>query len=313
MQRVLIPLDGSTLAERAIPAGVFLAKTLQCPLELLHVIEHPLHEDIPEATIRPSTDAVRRDLRAVVQKYHIDIPVSCNVLVGDPVRRLLESSERNPDAIIAMATHGRSGIVRAVLGSVADKVVRGASGPVLLVRPTPAAHNGLFPVSTIMVGLDGSRLSERALPAAIDLARKSGARLHLVGVVESLWTLAYPTSPYDGAPPDPQVIQELDTRLTNEACEYLSDVASRARESGVYVTWDVTHGNPVEELAREAERVSAGVLVTATHGRGGLSRMFHGSVSTGLTARCDVPLLIVPSARLGSADKVRFESMAIVL
>jgi nucleotide-binding universal stress UspA family protein len=313
MKRVIVPLDGSALAEQAIPAGAFLAKQYECSLEFVHIIDQPLRDATPEQIILPSPDSIRKDLESVAARYEIDAPVSFNVLTGDPVQRLLRISERDPDAVIVMATHGRSGVVRALLGSVADKVVRGASGPVVLVRPTSEGSSTTLDVPLVLVALDGSDFAQRSLPYAVDIARRSGAKLHLVRVVESLWTLAYPTSPYDGATPDPYVIQELDEQLTADATRYLTDVAARLREDGVDVTWNVAKGRPVDEINLAAHAVNAGLIVTTTHGRGGVSRMFQGSTATGLIAHSIVPLMIIPAAPVEPKESIRYEPERVLL
>jgi nucleotide-binding universal stress UspA family protein len=313
MKRVIVPLDGSALAEQAIPMGAYLSSLFDSQLELVHVIEQPIRDATPEQIILPSPDTIRKDLMAVAERHEISTPVSCNVLTGDPVQRLLKISERDPDAVIVMATHGRGGAVRALLGSVADKVVRGASGPVVLVRPATDASASTVPVSSILVPLDGSEFAERALPPALEIVRLSGASLHLVRVVESLWTLAYPTSPYDGATPDPYVIQQLDEQLTDDATGYLKGVASRLQAEGAEATWSVARGRPVDEIAVAAHALNAGLIVTTTHGRGGVSRMFQGSVATGLMSHSVLPLMIIPAAPVAPKELIRYEPERVLL
>ncbi len=306
MTRVIVPLDRSALSEQAVPAGVFLSKALDVTLELVHVIEKPITSDGPEVRMYPSPEMVREELDAVIARHNITTPVSVNIIAGDPVQRLLQIGERDPDSILVMATHGRSGVVRTLLGSVADKVVRGASSPVLLVRPTtdiPAPPS----IKKIVVALDGSAFSERALPWAIQVARESGAELHLVRTVESLWPLAYPTTPYDGISIDPETIDRLTLEFTAEATRYLEEAASRLTSEEVTVTWKVTHGRPADEIINEAERVGAGMIVTTTHGRGGLSRVFQGSVATALAAQSRIPLFVIPASVVGMPDELRYE------
>lgn len=313
MKRVIVPMDGSALAEQAIPVGAFLANLYESPLEFVHIIDQPLRDLTPDQIILPPPDTIRKDLESVAARYEIGATVSFNVLSGDPVERLLRISERDPDAVIVMATHGRSGVVRALLGSVADKVVRGASGPVVLVRPTNETRSLTFELPVILVALDGSEFAQRALPHAMDIAKRCGAKVHLVRVVESLWTLAYPTSPYDGATPDPYVIQELDEQLTADATAYLTDVAARLRAEGAQVTWNVATGRPVDEISVAAHAVNAGLIVTTTHGRGGVSRMFQGSTATGLMAHSTVPLMIIPAAPVEPKASIRYEPERVLL
>lgn len=308
MTRIIVPLDRSTLSEHALPAGAFLAQTFGVPLEIVHVIEKPIRQDIPEVTLHPSPESVRTDLEEVAGRYDIGVPVSINVLAGDPVRRLLQIGERDPDTILVMATHGRGGVVRTLLGSVADKVVRGASSPVMLVRPaSDTSPPEPVAIQTVLVALDGSEFSERALPQAVDIARQAGAKLHLLRVVESLWSAGYTGLPYDGMAVDPQIVDAITRDLTAEASSYLTGVADRLKGEGIDVTWSVTEGRPADEIIFEAQRKPAAMIVTTTHGKGGLSRMFQGSVTTGLASLSSVPLLIVPAAKLGAADEMRYQ------
>jgi nucleotide-binding universal stress UspA family protein len=306
MTRVIVPLDRSALSEQAVPMGVFLAKALGVTLELVHVIEKPITEDGPEVRMYPSPDLVRKELESVIDRHQITSPVSVNVITGDPVQRLLQIGERDPNSILVMATHGRSGVVRTLLGSVADKVMRGASSPVLLVRPTTDIPSPPT-INTITVALDGSAFAERALPWAVQLARESGATIHLVRSVESLWPLAYPTTPYDGVSIDPETIDRLTLEFTAEATSYLEEAAKRLTNEGVNVTWKVTHGRPADEIINETERAGAGMIITTTHGRGGLSRVFQGSVATALATQSKVPLFVVPASMIGMPDELRYE------
>lgn len=306
MTRVIVPLDRSALSEQAVPAGVFLSKALDVTLELVHVIEKPITEGATDVRMYPSPEMVRKELEAVIDRYNITTPVSVNTITGDPVQRLLQIGERDPNSILVMATHGRSGVVRTLLGSVADKVMRGASSPVLLVRPTtdiPAPPS----FKKVVVALDGSAFAERALPWAIQVGRESGAEIHLVRVVESLWSLAYPTTPYDGISIDPETIDRLTTEFTAEATKYLETAAERLKGEEVTVTWKVAHGRPTDEIINEAEQTGAGLIITTTHGRGGLSRVFQGSVATGLATQSNVPLLVVPASMISMPDELRYE------
>jgi nucleotide-binding universal stress UspA family protein len=307
MKRVIVPLDGSVLSEHAIPLAAFLAKTLDRELEFVHAIEHPIRDDTPDRMIEPDPATVKQGLLEVAGRYDLAMPAHFSVFVGDPVVRLLRMSERDPDTIIVMATHGRGGFGRMLLGSVADKVVRGAAGPVVLVRPALSEPETFKGLDKLLIPLDGSALAEGVLSHGVELARRTGASLHLVRVVESLWSLAYPTSPYDGAAPDPQVIQDLDEQVKEDARAYLDDMGSRLRAEGIEVTWEVATGRAVDEILFSAGELPADLILTTTHGRGGLSRVFQGSVATSLMTHSTVPLLVLPASSIGVPDATRFE------
>ena len=145
--RLLIPLDGSKTAETALPYARFLAGRLRLPVELLHVIDvAELGRRIPPDKAEFLNDilanAIRRTddyLKSLAATFR-DIPVNCTVEKGAATAELIiDKAAADPGTLIDMATHGYSGIKRWLLGSVSEKVLRGARNPVLLVRATEQA------------------------------------------------------------------------------------------------------------------------------------------------------------------------------
>jgi nucleotide-binding universal stress UspA family protein len=126
--QVLVPLDGSAIAERALAPAVEISQTLGASVSLLHVID-------PEARFEAQTaDQYLNDRAASLQGKVNSITTS--VVAGKPAERILKAVEEQPAHVIAMATHGRSGIARALLGSVTTAVMAAAKVPVLVVGPT---------------------------------------------------------------------------------------------------------------------------------------------------------------------------------
>jgi nucleotide-binding universal stress UspA family protein len=193
-----------------------------------------------------------------------------------------------------MATHGRGNIGRLVFGSVTDKVVRGATTPVVAVRVVAGADDAAAPtLNTIVVALDGSTLSEGALPLAAALARGVGATLHLVRVIEPFWRSTYASVAPEAVYLGEAQVAALEERAESDARAYLDQMASTLRSSGLRVVWETRFGRPAEELARGIETSGADLVVMATHGRGGLSRWALGSVTSELLQRGIAPVMVV--------------------
>ncbi len=194
---ILVPLDGSALAEMALPHAVALARSTGKSLMLLRVVPLPLayNQAIWGAPVPTGVWEISEEAAKSAQEYlartaerlgHLNIEVNTQVLEGDPAAMIIAYTEQHPRvATIAMSTHGRNGLGRWFFGSVAEKVLQAASVPLLLVRssesesaPAPRAlHEARY--DTILVPLDGSPLAELALEPAKKIAVATGAKLIL--------------------------------------------------------------------------------------------------------------------------------------
>ena len=201
-----------------------------------------------------------------------------------------EVTAKNVDLVV-IASHGRGAISRFWLGSVADRFVRQADRPILLVRPDEEnlpALDGDVSVDNLLVPLDGSELSESALTHATEFGELFGSAYHLTRVV------AYPMeleSPY--LPHTAQMNQQVLDEAKDRAAEYLEERAERMRRRGLRVTTSITvdaqagHG-----ILLEAEAVDADGIAMATHGRKGLSRALLGSTADKVLRGTHLPLLL---------------------
>ena len=169
--RLLIPLDGSQIAEQVLPYGRFLAKALAVPVELLGTVDPVPLADFAESWERSDLDGLIAEetkhtsgyLEAAARSF-AGAEVKCSVEKGTPDEVIIEKAAADEKTLIVMATHGRSGIQRWLLGSVADKVLHGASNNLLLVRASEQGKtDGEAVLKTAVVPLDGSVLAERAL------------------------------------------------------------------------------------------------------------------------------------------------------
>ncbi len=310
MKTILVPLDGSALAEQILPYVAALAPLLEARVRLLQVAHEPEAEVLVGAGITSLYGArepfereherarfVLEETLASAESYlaaraaklqDLGIEVSCVAQAGPAAEVIVELAHSPDVALIAMATHGYSGLRRWALGSVADRVVQAASAPVFLIRATQYTPAKPFALERVLVPLDGSGLAEQALPIAQQLATNADAELVLVQAV-SPRVEAYPSLLTQPAPP----YGELLSKLHEYASAQLNIMAERLRAAGTRVTTIVENGHAAEVIVEDATRRHASVIVMATHGRGGLRRWALGSVADKVLHAAAIPLVLV--------------------
>ena len=275
---ILVPLDGSDLAEKALPYAVALAKAQgSASVTLLTVwegTESELGATFPamameiEAKAREHFGSYLQTLRA---RLAATAPVETLVCEGDANEEIDRVADEIGSRALVVATHGRSGIGRWLYGSTASRLLRHSSLPVLAVGPH-ALERGKADVSFthIMVPLDGTPLSEAALPEATALAASLGARLSLVRVVR--WAVqSYPYTLPEAYVP------QVDEELEAGAKAYLRQ--KEAEVKGVDVSAFVVRGAIADGLLDFIEKEAVDLVVMTTHARGGLTRAALGSVA----------------------------------
>ncbi len=207
---------------------------------------------------------------------------------GAPPNAICDYARVDDDDLIVMATHGRSGVIRWTLGSVAEKVLHSTRIPLLLVRPAKAdSATAAAPIRKILVPLDGSELSQSVLPFTESLANSLGAAVVLMRSVPTLWVAAYP----DGFVP---TLYDRILRESREAAHrFLTRLAADAQRTGLEVSRVLTVGDPVDQIVKVAEAESAGLIAMSTHGRSGVGRWVMGSVADAVVRRTTRPVLLV--------------------
>ncbi|HUY98977.1 MAG TPA: universal stress protein [Thermomicrobiaceae bacterium] len=299
MANIVVPLDGSTLSEEALSLARQLASTLGGTLELVHVVE-PV--PLLDLLVSDRYGEAECYLARVAEGVAGAVPVRIRVLGGDPVTELLRYAHQTPDAVIVMSTHGRGGLPRLLLGSVADKVVRGASVPVVVVQRATEVATGR--PRRLLVPLDGSVLSEATLPLAARLGR-DGAAIALVRVVAppAMWS----TGRLDGiaVEPDPEMLDPLMEQARQDARASLQEIARDLRGSGLSVTWEVRFGRPSDEIVRAAETTGSDLILMASHGAGGPRRWAFGSVTDEVLHRSGTAMLVIPPLAQPYARRAR--------
>jgi nucleotide-binding universal stress UspA family protein len=295
-KHLLVPLDGSRLAESALPAAAALAGRFKATVTLLHVIEKNAPELVHGETHLRTVEQALSYLRAVSDRaFPKGISVRCHVHEA-PVRKIAKAivahEEEFHHDLIVMCTHGRGNTSRLVGGSVAQKVIGRGTKPVLILHPSPGAMSAPFTCKSILMPLDDNPEHDRALAAAKSISSAFGAELHLLmvirtaGAVSGKWSQVFRLLP--GA-----TFHMLEMAVP-DAEAFLKRQKAVLEKAGLTVTAAVERGNPVDIIRKTAEESSADLIVLGTHGRFGADAFLSGSVASDVCSRCGQPLLLVP-------------------
>jgi nucleotide-binding universal stress UspA family protein len=314
-RRILVPLDGSKLAEVAVSVAARLAQLARAELEFVLVHEPALSAvPVSDAFVFIEDETVsrereRRYLDEVVGRVQ-DLPqsrISTRLLDGVAGPTLArEITSRQPDLVV-LSTHGRGPLSRMWLGSVTDYLLRHVSVPLLVLKPRDATDSPPpdFHLESILVASDLSPLGEAILQPVSELARLTGARIDLVHVVDSAFGLPVSTFPlaFDAG---------LVEQQREEAEQELARVAAPLRASGLTVETQVTFGAgtamTVAELANEN---GYDLVALTTHGRDGVARALLGSVADKVIRAADKPVLVVrPALKDRRATRARSQGAA---
>ncbi len=298
-RNILIPLDGSPFGEHALPIAYAIAGRAAANVHLVRVHE-PLGSMVPvmaggeggpelEQWQRRLEEGESSYLRGLTEQAPKALRVSARLLHGIVLDALEVDAHRAVADLVVMTTHGRGGIARAWLGSVADGIVRRLNVPVLLVRPGMDAPRPCDEpcFKRIVVPLDGSRLAESVLEPAVDFARLMDARLTLLQVL-----------------PPPYIFDTVEThaaphtsgyaRMREDAGAYLARITGELAGRGVQATAQVlVDPRPAHAIGRFAQESHGELIALATHGRGGATRLLLGSVADKVVRTAPVPVLVL--------------------
>lgn len=294
-EKILVPLDGSDLAEMALPSAQRFAAKLGSDITLIYVSKS---EKNPNAKIdRTYLEQTVQKTKAaadalLAQSGGEGVNVHYAMLCGDPAEQIVDYADQEDIGLITMATLGRSGINRWTLGSVADRVVRATKRPTFLIRaniPNPDyVQQDISYRGKILVSLDGSKESEAILPHVEELAVRLQSDVILLEVRASIPAAVVPSA---WANLDQLEEQAMQRRTAAE--DYLASIAKGLEEKGLTVRTEVRFGNPAEEIITFAEEIPAGLVAMSTHGRSGIARWALGSVADRVLRRGTKPLLLV--------------------
>ena len=276
ISEILVCLDGSPFAEKIVPVARAVAGATGATFTGLQVVSDL--DKMPRA---------ENYMRESGRRFDMEIKFAVS---SDPASAILQELAKNPTAIAAMTTHGRTALSEAVLGSVAFQVVRCAKRPVMLYCPLVKSADGPKKISTLAIALDGSEFSERIIPYAAGLAKTLKTRLLLIQ--------ALPV--YSPMVPGP----DQETVLLLES-SYLQQKAARIKQAyGIAADWEVLHGDPGDAICRYLQDMPDTLLAMITHGRNPIERVVLGSVAAHCVRHAGVPLLLYWPRQHGLLGKI---------
>lgn len=293
-KRLLVPLDGSYLAESALPYAEELAGSLGSEITLIHVSEagDDKYDHLYRLYMEKMVEATRQGAERCREKPGTkSIKVNSVDLIGHIAEQIVDYADNEKVSLIVMATHGQSGVRRWLLGNVATKVVMATERPVLLIRAKdtrPEVHEKQK-LYKALVPLDGSKESEAIIPYIEELASRLNAEVVLFQVV----ALAYLVYSIPGeAVLQTHSPEEMETIVTNSG-RYLETVGAELRDRGINTRSEVAVGIPAEAIISMADEIQANVVAMSTHGHYGISRWIFGSTTYKVLQEGNTPLLLV--------------------
>jgi nucleotide-binding universal stress UspA family protein len=296
--RLIVPLDGSAAADRAMPVAREIAQRLEIPVSVVHVFSNVKQLNVaargmidwtdqaePRAAIQPPASI--RDAVSVLKRDGIHVDIIGRV--GEAGREILQERALHPDAWIVMTSLGSSGVRRLFLGSVARAVIRSASCPVLLVpsRDVIDAKDITISRLKIAVCLDGETNAAPSICAAASLAEAFDMELDLVRVAETFRDSAHEAT-------EEEKRWELPARAEVEA--YLGRVARACVNVRTTINQVCLSGSPAVQILNYVRAESPALVTISTQPRSGIERWTYGSMAEKLVDSLPVPLLLVPTS-----------------
>ncbi len=274
-ERIIVPLDGSKLAEAALPYAEELAAKMGSYISLVTVLG-------PDEVLQPRKHITYISDIVKVTKYHAEkyferagnkpVEVVKVTLQGDPAETIIEYTSKMPFQLIIMASHGRSGLTRWAVGSVADKVVRSSlRQPVMLIRAKESRSDlrEKRVLRKALVPLDGSKCSEAVIPCIINLASKLQMEVTLLKVLD----------------------EHSDGHEDAEA--YLQSKSGMCREMGINTSYKIGVGPVADEIIDTADKLAYDLVAMSTRGKTETRPWVLGSVAQKVFLGGNTPLLLI--------------------
>jgi nucleotide-binding universal stress UspA family protein len=294
-KQLLVPLDGSRLAEAALPAAAYLAQILNASVKLVHIIEKNAPKEIHGDRHLTDNEEARAYLEEVAKRaFPPAISVECHVHTTETnsvTRSIVEHVGELASDLILMCTHGRGGLRSWMFGSIAQQVITVGACPVLLIQPKDADTPPAFICQNILIPLDGNPDHEQVIPIVADLAPVFSAAVHLVTAVHTRGTLSGERAAMSRLLPS--TTSALLDLTRQSAGDHLQQPMALLQNAGLSVTAYVQRGEPAQVIARTAEEIKADLIVLGTHGKAGMEAFWEGSITPKIARQTHIPMLLV--------------------
>jgi nucleotide-binding universal stress UspA family protein len=295
LKNILVPLDGSLLAETVLPMAGLMAQKNHARLILFHVIEENPPEKVHGEHHLTSSQEALSYLDKVRQSLPEDVMVDQHVhrqAEKDVASSIVEHSRELNADLVVMCAHGQSGLQKRIFGNIAQDVLATGDVPVLLLSPEKEQREESCECKCILVPLDGDPDHEAGLEMAAELSKSCEASLHLVMIIPDLSTL--PGEQAASAVLMPSAAEALLDMDCEEGKLYLAELMGKLIDDHIPVTGEVGRGDPAKEIVRSAKDFDASMIVLGTHGKTAMDAFWSGSVTPKIITQTHLPLLLVP-------------------
>lgn len=293
LETILVPIDFSSASIYPIQWAKFIAQRTKAGLHFVSVYPFPLpiaSRFTPQRArteVQEIEEQIHRDLEAVALSQEVS-GAGFHARAGRPASNICQLAGEIQADLIVLSTHGRTGWERAFLGSTAEEVVRHAACPVLVARQSKARPKNNLQLRKIVVPVDFSECSAQGLNYAVGLAQRFGSELVLLHV--------FPV--FNDPTPAMAYTRSEVARWVREGAEaHMAELVRTTDFGGTKFRTVIKTGAPAQKVCRYARRVSADLIVTATHGRTGLPHMLIGSTAEHVVRYAKTPVLVVPTRR----------------
>lgn len=304
IRTLLVPLDGSRMAESILPAAAALAGSLDASVVLLHIPERNPPENIHGNPHLQTAAEAQRYLNEIARRFFpSEVSVRTHVHMEsskDVAGSIAAHSQEIDFDLVVMCVHGRHALRHLRRGFLAQQLVSRSTAPVLVFRAGELSGDRSFLPTTLLLPLDRLPGHDRSVAVTRDLARAWGARVVLLAVVPTFFTLTGRLSAASRLLPG-TTYQALD--MSKEAAyEYLSGIQKSLEAEGLSVASIVLRGYPARTIRRAARRYAGDLLILCTHGRAGAEAFWFDSVASRVCSRTHLPCLLVPAVTPKSRD-----------
>lgn len=315
-ERIMVCLDGSKLAEQVLPYSITEAMSFGSRLILFQSVPEPVRVSpkIPGVVPPPlMTETLLKEALIVDADARIyleeiakilrkrNLRVDTITMPGITEQSITSYAEENNIDLIAISTHGRGGLGRAVFGSVADYVLRESRTPVLVVKPRET-EKPLFvefqPFKKILVCLDGSEFTEQILPYAVGQASHFNSKIILLKAYETSNTVIAAAG--QSGSETVELMETEEQKKRREVMSYLEEIAQPMRETGLEIICVALQGTPEDVIVSYAQNEVVDLIMLATHGRSSLARTIFGSVADHVLRESGLPVLLIKSQEVSS-------------
>lgn len=289
-ENILVPLDGSELAEVSLPYAEELASRMGSEITLIYLSpsENNPYYNVRKLYLDKIVSTTRGDCAKLRKKEAGAINIKSAMLVGNVAEEIVNYADKEDMGLIVLATHGRSGIKKWNMGSIASKVISATRRPIMLIRAKEASTDKKGTIDKLLLPMDGSTESESILPHALEIATNFKSEVVLFQAI----SLAYPTYTADAFAYVTYSDQQMDAMKTS-ALDYLDKTGNAFKERGLEVKSDVRFGSTADEVINYADEIGADLVAMTTHGRSGIGRWLFGSTTVRVLKGGNTNLLLV--------------------